>query len=121
MSRSDVVYEFAVIGGGLIGSSAARHLSGLSPGGGPVCLIGPADNEATHGAWFDEGRITRGVDNNPYWTALYLPSIERYREIEALSGIEFYSECGHLQVVTGAFTNDVRTAHEEEEGSYLKS
>ena len=120
MSRSDLVYEFAVIGGGLIGSSAARHLSGLSPGGGPVCLIGPADNEATHGAWFDEGRITRGVDNNPYWTALYLPAIERYREIEALSGIEFYAECGHLQVVTGAFANDVRFAHERE-GSWPKS
>ena len=107
MSHSDFVYEFAVIGGGLIGSSAARHLSELSPSG-PVCLIGPADNEATHGAWFDEGRLTRGVDNNPYWTALYLPSIERYREIEALAGIEFYAECGHLQVVTGAFINDLQ-------------
>ena len=30
-----------------------------------------------------------------------MPSIERYREIEALSGIDFYTECGHLQVVTG--------------------
>ena len=64
---SDVSYEFAVIGGGLIGSSAARHLSGSS---GSVCLIGPEDNDETHGAWFDEGRLTRGVDNNPYWTAL---------------------------------------------------
>ena len=99
-----MVFEFAVIGGGLIGSSAARHLSALSPSssaGGAVCLIGPADNEATHGAWFDEGRLTRGVDNTPYWTALYLPAIERYREIEARSGIDFYAECGHLQVVTG--------------------
>ena len=29
-----------------------------------------------------------------------MPSIERYREIETLSGIDFYTECGHLQVVT---------------------
>ena len=32
-----------------------------------------------------------------------LPSIERYREIEALSGIDFYTECGHLQFVTDKF------------------
>ena len=70
MSDSDATFEFAVIGGGLIGSSAARHLSEQSPPPGSVCLIGPDDNAETHGAWFDEGRITRGVDNNPYWTAL---------------------------------------------------
>ena len=29
-----------------------------------------------------------------------LPSIERYRDIEARSGIDFYTECGHLQVGT---------------------
>ena len=69
-TMSDITYELAVVGGGLIGSSAAKHLSGSS-GSGSVCLIGPEDNnDETHGAWFDEGRLTRGVDNNPYWTAL---------------------------------------------------
>ena len=67
---SDKLYEFAVIGGGVIGSSAAKHLSSALSSSAAVCLIGPEDNRATHGAWHDEGRITRGVDNNSYWTAL---------------------------------------------------
>ena len=34
-----------------------------------------------------------------------LPSIERYRDIEARSGIDFYTECGHLQVGTDECDN----------------
>ena len=89
----------AVIGRGLIGSAAARH---LAEGGAEVVLIGPPEPEdkATHGGVFgshyDEGRITRGLDPDPFWSRVSLASIARYRELEARSGIAFFDEVGTL-------------------------
>ncbi|MCA0920553.1 NAD(P)/FAD-dependent oxidoreductase [Pseudooceanicola nanhaiensis] len=91
--------HIAVIGRGLIGSAAARH---LAKAGGQVTLIGPdepaalATHEGVFGSHYDEGRITRGLDPAPFWSRASRASIARYREIEAESGIAFYTEAGSL-------------------------
>ena len=91
--------KLAVIGRGLIGSAAARHLSAA---GYDVTLIGPAepDDFTSHSGVFashyDEGRITRGLDPYPFWSKVSRASIARYRQIEAQSGVPFYSEVGIL-------------------------
>lgn len=89
--------KYAIVGRGLIGSAAARH---LSKSGHDVCLIGPSEPEdrATHDGVFashyDEGRITRKLDPNPVWSDLARRSIDRYDGIERESGISFFSEVG---------------------------
>ncbi|MDZ7711194.1 MAG: FAD-dependent oxidoreductase [Roseovarius sp.] len=89
--------RIAVVGRGLIGSAAARH---LARGGHEVVLIGPdepprmADHRGVFGSHYDEGRITRSLDPAPFWSAVSRASISRYGEIEAQSGISFYTERG---------------------------
>ena len=62
--------RYAVLGSGLIGSAAARHLATL---GHDVTLIGPGEpaDWGAHGGVFashyDEGRITRGIEFTPFW------------------------------------------------------
>jgi sarcosine oxidase len=92
-------YKYIVIGAGMMGSAAARHLAGLSDG---VALIGPAEpkNPASHqgvfGSHYDEGRITRTIDPDPVWALLANRSIARYGDIARDSGVDFYSEVGCL-------------------------
>ncbi|GAW36267.1 monomeric sarcosine oxidase [Roseovarius sp. A-2] len=87
----------AVIGRGLIGSAAARH---LARAGQDVVLIGPdepqgkASHRGVFASHYDEGRITRGLDPAPFWSRVSRASIARYAEIEAASGIRFYTERG---------------------------
>lgn len=91
--------KYAVIGAGMIGAAAARHLSAT---GADVTLIGPSEpaNPATHtgvfASHYDEGRITRGLDPMPFWSRASRASIGRYGEIERASGIRFYAEVGCL-------------------------
>jgi sarcosine oxidase len=64
ISVHDTVYEYMVIGKGLLGAAAARHLSTTSQ---CVALIGPDEppDRASHqDLWqsYDEGRITRILD-----------------------------------------------------------
>src|SRR5262245_16509637 len=88
-----------IVGRGLMGSAAARHLAAR---GRRVLLIGPAEpvNKAGHDGLFashyDEGRITRRADKSLIWSRLASRSIERYREIETQSGITFYQEVGSM-------------------------
>lgn len=106
----DYLFDYLVVGRGLSGSAAARHLAtrGLHVG-----LIGPeepaghrgltaAGSRASHsgvfGSHYDEGRITRILDPNRSWAQLAQRSIQRYRPLEAATGISFYSEVGHLAV-----------------------
>jgi sarcosine oxidase len=91
--------HFAIIGRGLIGSAAARHLAML---GHEVTLIGPSEpfDKLTHqgvfASHYDEGRITRVMDPDPFWSRVSAASIARYSEIEAQSGVEFFNPVGAL-------------------------
>ena len=82
--------KLAVIGRGLIGSAAARHLSKM---GHDVALIGPdepttdyAKHSGVFGSHYDEGRITRTFDPHPFWRQANSASISRYGEISAAAG-----------------------------------
>lgn len=94
------IVEVAVVGAGMFGSAAARH---LSRSGARVLVIGPAEPEdgasaSRHafGAHFDEARITRRLGWDEVWGTLDSRSQERFREIETESGVDFFHECGSL-------------------------
>lgn len=93
------MYDFLVIGAGMIGSAAAKY---LAQGGGTTAVLGPAEptNVAAHegvfGSHYDEGRITRRLDRDTTWATLAQRSIKAYRTIEQSSGISFYQPTGGL-------------------------
>lgn len=92
-------FTYAVVGAGMIGAAAARH---LALGGARVAIVGPPEppDRATHDGIFashyDEARITRTIDADPVWARLAHRSIGRYRAIEDESGIAFHSDVGCL-------------------------
>jgi sarcosine oxidase len=102
--------KLAVIGRGLIGSAAARHLCKM---GHDVALIGPDEpadfshHNGVFGSHYDEGRITRRFDPEPFWVQMNCAAISRYDEISAESGVEFYREVGVLHVGPGESPNVV--------------
>lgn len=91
--------RLAVIGRGLIGAAAARHLSRM---GHEVALVGPgepvefAKHDGVFGSHYDEGRIARSFDADPFWSQVNRASIARFRDIEAQSDVAFYREVGAL-------------------------
>ena len=78
------VYDIAVIGKGLIGSAAARHLA-VSFHDLKVCVIGPDEpqirkaHDGVFASHYDQGRITRVLDPSPLWGHLARESIKQYR------------------------------------------
>lgn len=92
-------FDFIVVGKGMMGAAAARHLA-LS--GANVALVGPdepsdwASHSGVFSSHYDNARITRTIDDDPVWARLARRSIERYDEIERESGIRFYHEVGCL-------------------------
>ncbi|MEM1272912.1 MAG: FAD-dependent oxidoreductase [Pseudomonadota bacterium] len=93
------MHKYAVVGRGLIGSAAARHLAEETDG---VLCIGADEpkSRAAHagvfGSHYDEGRMTRFVDPVAEWSITAGQSIRRYRDIEDRSGINFYDPAGYL-------------------------
>ena len=96
------MYDIAVIGKGLIGSAALRHLT-LNYPDLSLCVIGPdepAERKSHQGVFashYDQGRITRVLDPSPLWGNLARESIGRYTDIEARSGIRFHHRVGCLR------------------------
>ncbi len=94
-------FRYIVIGGGMFGAAAARHLSKSTEG---VALIGPAEpldyqsHDGVFASHYDEARITRRFDADALWASFASRSLDRYRQIEDESGIGFYSEVGCLFV-----------------------
>jgi len=114
------MHRIAVIGRGLIGGAAARHLAEGVDG---IVCIGPdePENRANHkgvfASHYDEGRMTRHVDPMPEWASTAGKSIERYRDLEARSGISFYSPVGYLGLgVPGSKYNSFCAATGEQNG-----
>lgn len=94
-------FKYIVVGRGLMGAAAARHLARATDG---IAVIGPdepADKKSHTGVFashYDEGRITRTIDPDRDWARLANRSIARYPEIERESGISFYTPAGCLVV-----------------------
>lgn len=95
------VFDYVVVGKGLIGSAAVRYLSQTSD---HVAIIGPdePENWSTHpgvfSSHYDQGRITRVLSEDRVWAKLAMHSIQQYRDIEQRSGVRFYYPTGGLQV-----------------------
>ena len=74
-------------------------MAGLDQG---VALLGPDEpkERSTHtgvfGSHYDEGRMTRISDPDPFWAFAAKKSIERYADIERESGIPFFTNSGYL-------------------------
>ncbi|OLP44843.1 FAD-dependent oxidoreductase [Rhizobium oryziradicis] len=98
---ADQVFKYIIIGRGMMGAAAARHLGANADG---VALIGPdepadkANHEGVFASHYDEARITRTIDGNPVWAKLANRSIARYHAMQQESGITFYHEVGCLIV-----------------------
>ncbi|SFR42473.1 NAD(P)/FAD-dependent oxidoreductase [Litoreibacter janthinus] len=107
--------SIAVIGRGLWGAAAARH---LAMAGHDVTLIGPPEprDKRTHqgvfGSHYDEGRITRKNALDAYWVGVSTAAIGRYAEIERQSGITFYTETGAVMAGGGEFMARVDVGRE---------
>ena len=92
-------FDVIVVGKGMMGAAAARH---LALAGTKVLLIGPdepTDRKSHSGVFashYDQGRISRRLDTNPVWANLATRSMERYDEIAEQGGIEFFHKAGAL-------------------------
>ncbi|XP_069985822.1 monomeric sarcosine oxidase isoform X2 [Penaeus vannamei] len=100
MASTKKVFDLVIIGAGMMGSAAAYHSSQIP--GTSVCLVGPSEPKVRKeheifGCWFDEGRICCRVHEKHTWSVLSSRSIQRYREIEKQTGINFYSNVGNIQ------------------------
>lgn len=93
------VYDYIVVGKGLMGCAAARH---LATSGATVALIGPNEpkdktkHKGVFASHYDEGRITRAMDSSFDWSLLADRSIARYEEIAKVGNVDFFADCGAL-------------------------
>lgn len=96
--------DFVVVGRGMIGAAAARH---LAESGRSVAVIGedePADHRSASppfASFWDQGRITRLAARDQMWATIARRSIDRYADIEDRSGRTFHTPRG----VAVAFPN----------------
>ena len=93
------MHRHIVIGRGLIGSAAARHLAENTDG---VVCIGPdepkdlASHSGVFASHYDEGRLTRIFDPAQDWSITAKRSIARYKDLEDRSGVRFFTPSGFL-------------------------
>jgi len=94
MSTWDVV----IIGAGLVGSAAARHLAAA---GSKVAVIGPAEPEDPDAAvvfasHYDQARVQRLIGFDELWTRLSVESARAWPELERLTGLTVHDPVGCL-------------------------
>jgi N-methyl-L-tryptophan oxidase len=95
------VFDFIIIGKGLIGSAALRYVSQFTRN---VAVVGPdeptyyATHDGVFASHYDEGRSTSLLGKDPIWAHLTRRAIERYQYLEQQTGLHFYDACGRLCV-----------------------
>lgn len=96
------MYDFLVIGKGLMGAAATRYLSQVSH---KVAVIGPDEpaDHATHtgiyGAHYDQARIISQIINRePIWAALSHTTLTQLPLLEAALGAPIYQPVGCVSV-----------------------
>ena len=95
------IYDVAVVGNGMIGAAASRHLSAR---GLKVVAIGPSEPvdwqtyAGVFASHYDQARITRVIDADPVWAQLAARSIAAYPEIAEKSGITFHYRSGGVWI-----------------------
>jgi hypothetical protein len=84
-AEKQLVYDVAIIGGGLFGSATAKYVSEDVEFS---ILIGPSEEaketSGIFGAWFDEGRIAELADSDHVWYTVGQPifyAISFYQKI----------------------------------------
>ncbi len=93
-------FDTIVIGNGLIGSAAARH---LAQWGRAVVVIGPGEppDQTSHtgvfASHYDQGRLCGRSSADPVWGAINRLAVDAYPDLEARSGIDFHRGVGWLR------------------------
>ena len=102
------MFDYLVIGKGMIGAAAARYLSANSAS---VALVGPDEpqNWRTHDGVFsshyDQGRITRILGPELVWSRLAKRAMAAYADIERQSGVRFHHAVGGVRANVSAETS----------------
>jgi sarcosine oxidase len=97
----DTVYDVVVVGNGMFGAAATRHLSAR---GLRVAAVGPDEpadwktHDGVFSSHYDQARITRVIDADPVWAQLAQRSIAVYPELEAQSGVTFHHRSGGVWI-----------------------
>jgi len=95
------MFDYLVIGKGLFGTAAAKYLSREVD---RVAVIGPdepqdaAGHDGVFASHYDQGRLAGRLGRRAEWTELAYKSINAFRQIEAESGVHFYTPAGRLHV-----------------------
>lgn len=93
--------DVAVVGGGMIGSAAARY---LAMGGARVTIIGapeptkPHGPDQVYGSHYDQGRLARRLSKDALWVRMTTRALDVYPRLEKAAGIPFYRAVGCLHV-----------------------
>ena len=87
------MFDHIIVGKGLFGAAAARHLSSMA---GNVAVIGPdepvdpSSHEGVFASHYDQGRIQRRLSRDMVWSILAHRSYLEYEQLQAESGVRFY-------------------------------
>ena len=100
-------HEIAVVGAGMLGASAARH---LADAGCDVILVGqgePAErgsseeelvSQPVYASHYDVARVSRTIDPDPTRAWLGHRSVDQFADVAARTGITAINPVGHLWV-----------------------
>lgn len=94
------MYNYLVIGKGLFGAAATRHLTQLVDN---VAVLGPdepadwSQHAGVFASHYDQGRIVSATGPDEVWNWLDRNAIAQYRPLETATGIRFYNPVGLIR------------------------
>ena len=89
------MYSTIVVGRGLFGTAAAKHMQRVT--GQRVLAVGPATFDSDHKVYSshdDQGRVVRLLGFDDYWTDLNLEAAAGFRDLEAETGVTVVHRTG---------------------------